>query len=76
MADEWPTLGEELARKAMGRITTDLIRYQAGELSAARVLLTADILSDVTQGLIDNETWNTIYAVRGEMTKVIQEARK
>jgi hypothetical protein len=76
MSDEWPALGEELARKAMERINADLVSYQDGEINAFRVLLTADVLADVTQGLIDNETWNTIYAVRGEMTKIIQASKK
>jgi hypothetical protein len=72
MSDAWPELGEELGRKAMERVYSDLHRYQAGSLSAAAVWMTADVLADVTQGLIDNETWQTIYAVRGEMEKIIK----
>jgi hypothetical protein len=73
---EWPELGEELARKAMERISNDLHRYQDGEITASRLWITADSLSEVTQGLIDNETWNAIYAVRGEMTKALKEGQK
>jgi hypothetical protein len=76
MAESWPDHSAELARKAMERIASDVQQYQDGEINAFRVLLAADVLSEVTQGLIDNETWNTIYAVRGEMAKIIQAARK
>jgi hypothetical protein len=76
MTGSWPELGEELARKAMERISNDVGRYQDGELQAGRVYITADVLADVTQGLIDNETWQTIYAVRQEMAKIINDAAR
>jgi predicted AAA+ superfamily ATPase len=76
MADEWPTLGEELGRKAMERIASSVDRYQANPTPAEARLLwhVADILSEVTQGLIPNETWNIIYAVRQEMDKIRKAA--
>jgi hypothetical protein len=76
MSESWPDHSKELARKAMERIYSDLYRYQQGSLSASAVWMTADALSEVTQGLIDSETWNVIYAVRGEMEKIIKAAKK
>lgn len=69
---DWPEHGEELARKAIERIAADTQRFQDGTLSAKALWLVADILADVTQGLIDQESWNTIYAVRTEMTKQLK----
>jgi hypothetical protein len=69
MSESWPDHSEELARKAMERIAADAARFEDGELSAAALWLAADILSEVTQGLIPSETWNTIYAVRQEAAK-------
>ena len=69
--ESWPDHSAELGRKAMERIANDVQRYQDGEITESRLWITADVLSEVTQGLIDSETWNAIYAVRQEMTKVL-----
>ncbi len=75
---EWPEHSAELGRKSMERLTAAVDRYQKNAIGLTtlsetiKLYLTADILSDVTQGLIDNETWNTIYAVRQEMAQIIK----
>lgn len=71
MSDEWPSHAQELGRKAMERIAADAQRYEDGEITADELQLTADVLSEVCQGLIDNETWKTVYAVRLEMDRII-----
>ena len=60
----------------MNRIAVSVDRYQTNPTPAEARLLwhVADVLAEVTQGLIDNETWNTIYAVRQEMDKIRKAA--
>ncbi|MCK1543346.1 hypothetical protein IVB12_15630 [Bradyrhizobium sp. 179] len=74
MAESWPDHSAELGRKAMERIAADVQRYEDGEITESELWDTADVLSEVCQGLIDNETWNTIYAVRQEMAKKLKAA--
>lgn len=76
MAESWPDHSQELARKAMERIAADVDRYQDGKITPVQLGRTADVLSEVCQGLIDSETWNAIYAVRQEMIKVVKSERK
>jgi hypothetical protein len=76
MSESWPDHSAELGRKAMERISASVDRYQANPTPAEARLLwhVADVLSEVTQGLIDSETWNTVYAVRQEMDKIRKAA--
>lgn len=75
MSESWPDHSAELGRKAMERIGRVVDAYQTGDIAAQQLWLEADVLSEVTQGLIDKETWNTIYAVRQEATEQIRRSR-
>lgn len=76
MGESWPDHSAELARKAAERINEEVVKFQDGKIDARRLALVADVLSDVTQGLIPNDTWNVIYAVRGEAAKELKKAKR
>lgn len=69
---EWPEHSAELARKAFACLEDKARLNQAGELSDQQLLLAADVLSEVTQGLIPDEDWKTIDQVRQELKEALK----
>lgn len=68
MADDWPEHGEELARKALSVFEKGVHAYLVeDQMSRREMRVLVDTLCDVTQGLIPEDAWNTIYQARKEM---------
>lgn len=68
---EWPEHSAELARKSLDHLTDQAYRNASGTLSDAALWLVADSIATVTQGLIDKESWETIYEVRESLGQKI-----
>jgi hypothetical protein len=69
MTDErsWPSLGEELARKALETLHEAAHKNSTGELSDQELVLVVNTITDLTMGLIPKEISNLIYQVRKEL---------
>lgn len=65
--NDWPSLGEELARKSY-EITERLIqRTKTREITKKELVTSLESICLITQGLIPNEDWNNLYNVLGRL---------
>jgi hypothetical protein len=67
--DDWPTLGEELARKSLALIEKRLAQQQRGQITRRELWLVADALSEVMQGLAPAAAFEIVYGVRQMLKK-------
>lgn len=61
---DWPTLGEELARKALEIMQRRLAQHAAGAITDRELWLAVDSLYDAITGLVDWDVANVLYQVR------------
>jgi hypothetical protein len=72
MSESWPDMSSELTRKAM-ECALKHVHVQQNGGSLIGLALVLDVLTDITQGLIDNTEWQILYDLR---QNAIKEARK
>lgn len=61
---DWPTLGEELGRKALEGLDRRIRQHAAGTISDRELWLAVDSLYDAITGLVDWDVANVLYQVR------------
>jgi len=64
---EWPTMREELTRKALQAIQDANAKRDAGQINDRELWLVIDALFDVTHGLIGEDMSGLIYRARQEL---------
>lgn len=63
MADDWPTLGEELSRKAITALENIVEKYKNDEASRDQVLAVVDALYTTISGLAPWDATNIIIDI-------------
>ncbi len=72
---EWATQGQELARKSLERLTDALLKHEEGSMTTDRLYLEADVLSEITQGLIPYTDWEVIDTVRRDCRRELRKQK-
>lgn len=65
---DWPTLGQELGRKALEGLDRRIRQHAAGKITDRELWLTVDSLYDAITGLVDWDVANVLYQVRESLT--------
>jgi hypothetical protein len=71
MTESWPDMSTELTRKAMECALKHVDHAENGG-SLGGLALVLDVLTDITQGLIENDQWQILYDLRQNTIKEIR----
>jgi Mg2+/Co2+ transporter CorC len=62
LADDWPTFGQELSRKAIEALEKIVEKYENGQAKKAEALAVVDALYGTISGLV---TWDVVDLIVG-----------
>jgi hypothetical protein len=67
MKSDWPEFGEELGRKSLEHVRRYLKKWELGKISTGKVIIVMDTILETSQGLMNEETWDTLNEIYEEL---------
>jgi hypothetical protein len=68
MADDWPSIAEELGRKIMAVVTKYTTAYEASAITKREYFLQITALYDATSGLAPRDISDMLAAIHKDLT--------